>query len=167
MGAVHQQAAHLLRSPDIDHAGLRGLPSNKAAEAATPPMQIAGMDAGVAKPPVSHTRNKDEARIIKEVGHDLAADMKKPDSLGPSQPTYHRIEGLLQNEYKEHGADGLKYTEKALNDSFVKAQKQQNLTGAPKTFELGQRSGDLQDARIAYPDRPNTHHADFAFHLTP
>jgi hypothetical protein len=167
MGAVHQQAAHLLRSPDIDHAGLRGLPSNKAAEAATPPMQIAGMDAGVAKPPVSHTRNKDEARIIDKVGHDLAADMKNPNSLGPSEPTYHRLEGLIQHEYKEHGDEGLKYIEKSINKSFEKAQKEQGLKGPPKTFEFGENHNGMQDARIAYPDRPKLHHDDFDFRLAP
>ncbi len=166
MGTVHQQAAHLLRSPHTDHAGLRALPSNPAAEAATHPMQIAGLDASVAKPPVSHTRNKDEARIIDKVGHNLADDMKNPKSLGPSEPTYHRLEGLIQNEYKEHGAEGLKFIEKAVNDSFVKAQKEQGVK-APQTFEFGEKIGDLQEARIAAPINPKLHHADFDFNLTP
>jgi hypothetical protein len=167
MGAVHQQAAHLLSSPHIDHAGLRGLPSNKAAEAATPPMHIAGLDAPAVKPPASHTRNQAEEERITAAGRSLAQDMKNPNSVGPSEPTYHRIEGLIQDEYKEHGDEGLKYIEKSINKSFEKAQKEQGLKGAPKTFEFGENHKGIQDARVAYPDRPKLHHDDFDFRLAP
>jgi len=168
-GHVQRQASNMLMDPTINHGRLRELPSNPTAAAATKPMEIAGPEAGVSKPAggVQHTRNKEEDKIINKAAHDLVDDYKRPNSLGPTDRTYHRLEGLIQNEYKEHGEEGLNYIEKSINYAFVKAQREGGLTGAPKTFEFGPKSGDLLEARVAYPDRPTLHHDDFAFHLTP
>jgi hypothetical protein len=168
---AQREAAHLLRHPSTHQASLRELPSNHAAIAAAPPMEIAGVERGPdksAKPGL--TRTKDEDRIIKEVGKDLAHDFKNPNAISPSEKTYHRIEGLVQNEYKEHGNEGLKYIESAINYSYIKAQRESGVTGAPNSFGFSGRVGkdnDLLEARVSKPVNPQLHHSDFDFHLTP
>jgi hypothetical protein len=93
--------------------------------------------------------------------------MSQPRAMGPSDVTRNRLEGLIQNEYKEHGAEGVEYLGKAVNDSFVKAQKEGGAKGDPLKFSLSKPEEGVTDARITYPDRPQLHHSDFSFYVQP
>ena len=98
------------------------------------------------------------------MGHDLVDDLKTPGKNGAmgqvSDRTYNRIDGLMTNENKAHGAEGVDKLGHAINDSFAKAQKEEGLKGPAKTFELGERVGNYQDVKI-YNGQNRGEHIDF------
>jgi hypothetical protein len=160
--ANREAAHHLTNQTEVDHKNLSKLPSNQAAENATPKMELhdPSKDAAAAKPatrgveaaqaplasageaskpaadapkPAGDATKPPYNAAQKDVADEMVSDLKNKNMQGQlSKRTTDDIEALGSDAVKQGGAEGLKKFNEGMSQAFDQAQKD---AGVPPAWQ--------------------------------